>query len=185
MKVPARPLEIEFEQFLKELPLDYHEMADEFRAFTRSRKIKTPAQLLQIVMLYCGTDKVLRETAGVFTLLEERVTDTAIHKRLKACAPWVKALLKRMLPCEPLYPEALRILVVDGSSIQGPGAKGTDFRLHLALDLTTLTLHEIQVTSAKQGENTPAFTLSRVMSSSPTVAIIILLTFLRLAHRVF
>ena len=68
MKVPARPLEIKFEQFLKELPLDYHEMAYEFRAFTRSRKIKTPAQLLQIVMLYCGTDKVRRETAKVESL---------------------------------------------------------------------------------------------------------------------
>ena len=157
MKVPTSHLEIEFEQFLKELPIDYHEMAYEFHAFTRSRKIKTPAQLLQIVMLYCGTDKVLRETAGVFTLLEERVTDTAIHKRLKACAPWVKALLKRMLPCEPLYPEALRILVLDGSSLQGPGAKGTDFRLHLALDLTTLTLHEIQVTGFEQGEKLTRF----------------------------
>ena len=163
MKVPARPLEIDFEQFLKELPIDYHEMAYEFRAFTRSRKIKTPAQLLQIVMLYCGTDKVLRETAGVFTLLEERVTDTPIHKRLKACAPWVKALLKRLLPCEQPYPEALRILVVDGSSLQGLGAKGTDFRLHLALDLVSLTLHEIQVTGFEQGENTRAFALSRVI----------------------
>ena len=68
-----------------------------------------------------------------------------------------------MLPCEPLYPEALRILVLDGSSLQGPGAKGTDFRLHLALDLTTLRLHEIQVTGFEQGENTRTFVLRRVM----------------------
>jgi len=157
MKVPAKPLEIDFEQFLKELPIDYPEMAYECHAFTRSRKIKTPAQLLQVVMLYCGMDKALRETAGVFTLLEERVTDTAIHKRLKACSAWVKALLKRMLPCEQSYPEASRILVVDGSSLQGPGAKGTDFRLHLALDLVTLTLHEIQVTGFEQGEKLSRF----------------------------
>ena len=68
-----------------------------------------------------------------------------------------------MLPCEQPYPEALRILVVDGSSLQGPGAKGTDFRLHLALDLVTLTLHEIQVTGFEQGENTRAFALRKVI----------------------
>jgi hypothetical protein len=112
-------------------------------------------------MLYCGMDKALRETAGVFTLLDERVTDTAIHKRLKACAPWVKALLKRLLPCEQSYPEASRIRVVDGSSLQGPGAKGTDFRLHLALDLTTLTLHEIQVTGFEQGEKLSRFRFAK------------------------
>ncbi|MDD5321977.1 MAG: hypothetical protein PHD43_15480 [Methylococcales bacterium] len=70
-----------FEEFLKELPAEYHKMAYEFKAFTRSRNFKTPAQLLQ-------------------------------------------------------NPSALlRILVVDGSSLQGPGAKGTGYRLHLASDL--------------------------------------------------
>lgn len=82
MVVPPKSEDIAFEEFLKELPADYSEMAYEFKAFTRSRKIKTPAQLLQVVMLYCGLDHVLRETAGVFTLQEDRITDTAIHKRL-------------------------------------------------------------------------------------------------------
>ena len=98
MAIPTKPEDIAFEEFLKELPADYYEMAYEFNAFTRSRKIKTPAQLLQVVMLYCGLDHVLRETAGVFMLQENRITDTAIHKRLKACDPWLKALLTKMLP---------------------------------------------------------------------------------------
>ena len=85
MIIPPKSEDITFEEFLKELPADYSEIAYEFKAFTRSRKIKTPAQLLQVVMLYCGLDHVLRETAGVFTLQEDRITDTAIHKRLKAC----------------------------------------------------------------------------------------------------
>lgn len=72
-------------------------MAYEFKAFTRSRKIKTPANLLQVVMLYCGLDHVLLETAGVFTLQEVRITDAGLHKRLKACEPWLKALLPKIL----------------------------------------------------------------------------------------
>ena len=79
------------------MPADFRELAFEFKAFTRGRKIKTPEQLLQVVMNYCGIDLVLRETAGNFILLEERISDTAIQKRLKACGPWVKALLGRLL----------------------------------------------------------------------------------------
>lgn len=153
MVLPSKPVEVAFQEFLDELPPEYHELAYEFGVFARSRKIKSPAQLMQVVMLYCGLDKTLRETAGDFTLLEERITDTAVHDRLKACGPWVKAVLEKLLPTggKPL-PGRLRLLVVDGSSIQGPGAEGTDYRLHLALDLVKLTFHEVHVTGAEGGE---------------------------------
>ena len=36
-----------FERFLQELPEDFQELAIEFKAFTRSRKIKTLEQLLR------------------------------------------------------------------------------------------------------------------------------------------
>jgi len=117
-------------------------------------QIKTPAQLLQVVMSYCGLDAVLRETAGQFTLLEERLTDTAIHKRLKACVPWVKALLSRLLgeAARPLLEGHLRFILVDGSTVQGPGATGTQYRLHLALDLVRLEWTYSLVTDEHTGE---------------------------------
>ena len=83
-------------------------------------------------MIYCGLDNVLRETAGVFTLQEERITDTADHKRLKACEPWLKALLMNLLPTGKSLPTSLRLLVVDGSSLQGPDSKGSDYRAIIA-----------------------------------------------------
>ena len=72
---------LSFGGFLKELPEDYHELAYEFKAFARARKIKSPAQLMQVVMQYSGIDLVLRETAGNFTLLHERITDTAMLRQ--------------------------------------------------------------------------------------------------------
>jgi hypothetical protein len=98
MVLPPKSPEIAFAEFLKELPEDYHELAYEFKAFARARKIKSPAQLMQVVMQYSGIDLVLRETAGNFTLLHERITDTAIEKRLKAYLPWLKALLQNRHP---------------------------------------------------------------------------------------
>jgi hypothetical protein len=154
MSLPFGNPDTAFDSFLQELPADYRELAIEFKAFTRSRKIKTPAQLLQVVMSYCGLDAVLRETAGQFTLLEERLTDTAIHKRLKACVPWVKALLGRLLgeAARPLLEGHLRFILVDGSTVQGPGATGTQYRLHLAIDLVRLEWTYSLVTDEHTGE---------------------------------
>ena len=126
MSLPFGNPDTTFESFLQELPADHAELAREFKAFARSRKIKTPAQLLQVVMSYCGLDAALRDVAGQFTLLEERLTDTAIHQRLKACGPWVKALLGRLMgeAAQPLLAGHLRFILIDGSTVQGPGATG-------------------------------------------------------------
>jgi hypothetical protein len=155
MSLPFINLDTTFESFLQELPENYRELAIEFKAFCRSRKIKTPEQLMQVVMGYCGIDEVLREIAGNFTLLEERISDTAIHNRLKACVPWVKALLSRMMgdAAKPLLEGHWRFLIVDGSTVQGPGAKGTENRLHLAIDLVKLHLIHIRVTDEHEGEH--------------------------------
>jgi hypothetical protein len=155
MSLPFGTVDTTFESFLQELPEDHRELAIEFKAFTRSRKIKTPEQLMQVVMNYCGIDAVLRETAGNFTLLEERISDTAIHKRLKACVPWVKALLSRMMgeAFQPATAGRLRFLIVDGSTVQAPGAKGTDYRLHIAIDLVRLHLVHVKVTDAHESEH--------------------------------
>ena len=155
MSLPFGNLDTTFERFLQELPADYQELAIEFKAFCRSRKIKTPAQLLQVVLCYCGIDQVLRETAGTVTLLEERISDTAIHKRLKACLPWVKALLERMMGAEAgrLTAGHLRFVVVEASTVQGPGAEQTGYRLHIAVALVKLPLIHVEVTDKHQGEH--------------------------------
>lgn len=155
MNLPLTNSDTEFERFLQELPEDYWDLAIEFKAFTRGRKIKNPVQLLQIVLCYCGIDQVLREVAGQFTLLEERISDTAIHNRLKACLPWVKVLLERMMgkAAGPLINGLLRFVVVDGSTVQGPGADQTWYRLHIAVDLVKLHLIYVRVTDKHEGEH--------------------------------
>ena len=145
--------EISFEEFLRELPENFHDLAREFKAFARSRKIDSTAMLLQVIMMYCGIDLALRATAGNVTLLKEKISDTAIHNRLKACGPWIKALLKEMLPVGEVLPDSLRVLVVDGSTVQGSGAKGTWNRIHLAINLVTLEIDYVEVTDRHGGES--------------------------------
>ena len=111
------------QELLENLPHDYNETAKKSKAFIRARKIKSPLELMHLVLMYCGIDHVLREVAGNFTLLNERITDTAVQKRLTACAPWLKMILEQMwFAGMSKLPGNLRLIVIDGSSLSVPGA---------------------------------------------------------------
>jgi hypothetical protein len=146
MQMPSTSLEIDivFEELVQEFPPEIEKLAREFKAFARTRKIKTVAQLLRIVLLYCGLDKSLRDVAANVTMTIEQISDTAIAKRLIAANAWVKAMLPLMINL-PKIDQAghKRIIVVDGSCVQGPGAKGTQYRFHIALNLLTLEIVEL------------------------------------------
>src|SRR5215467_9490140 len=127
MQLPLTEPDMLFEELLQALPPETAQMAREFKAFVRAKKVKPPGQLLRVVFLYCGLDKSLREVAGTFTALYESKTDQAVAERLRACGPWVKAMLRRMLPLAAVesLPTGWRFVVLDASSIQAPGATGT------------------------------------------------------------
>jgi hypothetical protein len=162
MQLPLTNPDTLFEEILQDLPAETVQMAREFKAFMRAKKVKTPAQLLRVVFLYCGLDKPLREVAGTFTALYESMTDQAVAERLGACGPWVKALLRRMLPMAATasLPTGWRFVVIDASSIQAPGATGTDHRLHIAMDLVSLQFIEVLVSDVHTGETLKHFTLA-------------------------
>jgi Transposase DDE domain len=155
MQMPPVDPDTLFEDLLQDLPPETTAMAREFKAFVRAKKVKTPQQLLRVVFLYCGVDKSLRETAADFTLLYESITDSSIAERLAACRPWVQAVLAKMLHTNAVatLPAPWRFLVIDGSHVQGPGAQGTEYRLHLCMDLVQLQFVSITVTDQHTGES--------------------------------
>lgn len=149
-----------FETFVQALPADYAEQAYKFKAFTRARKVKSPLQLLQLVMLYCAPDFSLRSCAGEVAQFQGYLSDTAVKKRLSACVPWVKSLLKGVFNLGDVVDDgALRFIVIDGSTVQEPGATGTTYRLHIAVDLINLSVREVEVTTDKIGESLDHYTL--------------------------
>ena len=66
-----------------------------------------------------------------------------------------------MLPMAAVarLPEGLRFVVIDASSIQAPGAKGTDHRLHISMDLVSLQFIDVLVSDVHTGETLKHFTL--------------------------
>ena len=162
MQLPLTDPDTLFEELLQDLPSETVQMARTFKAFVRAKKVKTPAQLLRVVFLYCGLDKSLREVAGTFTALYASITDQAVAERLRACGPWVQALLRQMFPMATVesLPAGRRFVVLDASSIQAPGATGTDHRLHIAMDLVSLQFLEVLVSDVHTGETLKHFTFA-------------------------
>lgn len=151
-----------FESLLQALPPDLMESAVQFGAFQRKRQIKTVEQLFQTVLLYCGLDFSLRETAGTLTMLGSRISDQAVKERLEGCAVWLSEVLKQMLPRLPPEVESKvggRWILVDGSTVQVPGASGTSYRIHLSWDWVAQQIVEIQITDVRTGESLTLYTV--------------------------
>jgi hypothetical protein len=120
MQLPLTDPDTLFEELLQDLPSETVQMARACKALVRVKKVKTSVQLLRVV--FCGLVKPWREVAGTFTALYESMTDQSVAERLRACGPWVKAMLRQMLPMtavEPL-PTGRRFVVIDASSMQAP-----------------------------------------------------------------
>jgi hypothetical protein len=77
-------------------------------------------------------------------------------------APVGLALLAKMLPRVALteLPGPRRFLVIDASGIQAPGGRGTQYRLHLCMDLVTLEFTYIAITDKRTGESLKHFPLA-------------------------
>ncbi len=154
-----------FAELLQDLPSELLDLAREFKAFTRERKIKTPAQLFRAVMLFAGLNFTEREVATNLILIDPQInglSDQAVHRRLKACQPWLQALLGRLLDQQELMelPSGLRLLVVDATSIAAPGQKRATHRLHVVMELVSLQLVEVKVSDYKTGETLKNFSFA-------------------------
>ncbi|MCD2453031.1 transposase [Methylicorpusculum oleiharenae] len=150
-----------FDDFLQELPTDFQARAYELQAFARARKIQSPLQLLQLVLLYCGLDLSLRSCAGEIAKLQGYLSDMAVTKRLAACVAWIKSLLKSVFGLDKKVNNgSFNFIVIDGSTVQEPGANETTYRLHVAIDLMSLTLREVNVTTDKVGESLAHYQLA-------------------------
>lgn len=151
-----------FERLTQVLPADYQQQAYALGAFARARKIQSPQHLLWLGMAYCGLDHSLRACAGKLTEQVDYVCDMAVLKRLTPCLPWLKALTAQVLASLidlPHIEGGLRFVVIDGSTVQVPGATETSYRLHLAADLVKLNLLHAEVTDAHVGESLSHYAL--------------------------
>jgi IS4 transposase len=137
------------------------ELAYETGAFTRRRAIRSPTDVLQMILIWAVAERSLRETA---MLAAEAgladVSNVALFKRFGKAGKWLTSLLMAMIADHPIREMTWgpRIRVIDATAISRPGHQGTDLRVHLSMQLGTNRSDSIELTDGRGAESLDRFT---------------------------
>lgn len=142
------------------LPAEWRELAKDTGAMRRARgEIASPEVLLQVLLLHVATGLSLKQAAaraqvhGLTT-----ISDVALLKRLRSSEAWLRELARRMFESSRFArvgarsPQGWRLRAVDATTVEEPGATGTDWRVHYAIRLPELRCDYYEVTGDKGWE---------------------------------
>src|SRR5438128_2389262 len=119
------------------LPLELEEIARETKAFVRPRRIRTPEMLLRILLSYaCGNSSLERTVAAASNSGWAKMSANALHLRLRSSEEFVRQVFLSLLSRSTRMSSKVKrpIRIVDGTFLSGPGAKTSDFTLHVQYD---------------------------------------------------
>lgn len=154
----------------QELPKDYKELAASLGLIRPQppqlgTKIKNASDLLRLLLLHStGTSSLEVTTSHAAATGLPDISAVALHKWERKATPWLRALVAEMVQadggCADFEAGRLggySVVVVDGTSVQRPGAKGTTARIHYAMRLPGLELVRCEVTDISGGETLRRF----------------------------
>ncbi len=148
------------------LPAQWQAKAVELGALQRLRGFSSVEAMLRVLLIHLADGCSLRETAARAKAGDlADVSDVALLKRLRGCGPWFQWMAQQLTAnmSLPAASDALlagrRVRLIDGSSVCEPGATGSTWRLHYALNLRTLSCDEVHVTEATEGESLTRFAI--------------------------
>lgn len=150
-----------WERVRGEMPDDLEEMARESKALVRGRKIKTAESLLRMVLAYAVSDWSIR-MVGAWAVIQQiaAVSDVALLYRFRQCQQWIGQLLMRLLQQQNSDLRELagvRLRLIDTTVISQPGSVGTDWRIHVSMDLGKMCLDGVEITDGHSKESLARF----------------------------
>lgn len=137
------------------LPDDLEKSAVEKLAIRRRREISCAADLLRVVLAYAVCDFSLRQAAAWADVIGlGHLSNVAVLKRLRGAADWLGYLVMRCLHDRGLARTTplAKVRLVDATVVTKLGSKGTDWRLHLGLDLANECIRSFELTGVEGGE---------------------------------
>lgn len=150
-----------WEKVWGEMPDDLETMARSSKALVRGRKIKTAESLLRMVLAYAVGDWSLRMVAA-WAVIQQivAVSDVALLYRFCQCQQWLGQLLARLLQQQNIYLRELagvRLRLIDTTGISQPGSVGTDWRIHVSMDLGKMCFDGVEITDGHSKESIARF----------------------------
>lgn len=144
------------------LPPSYEELAEQHHALRRCRKVPNAAALLRMILVYALTDLSYKDVAAWAAAGHvAEISGPALFYRLCDAEAWLAALLAEILMREVQLPSPLpqRLCLVDATVLTGPGATGTEWRLHTMVDPVTGRFQRVELTDASGGESLARYPL--------------------------
>ena len=155
----------DWQAVLSYLPSQYEQLAQEHKQLQTqygNAKITTAGWLLRFILLHAGANLPLLQTV---TLIEQaggpRLSAMRLHMKMRRAAPYLQALVERMTPWRAQAKAELwggySMVLIDATVVCGPGATGTDARVHTKLRAADMAILEAEVTDAHGGETFKRF----------------------------
>jgi len=145
----------DWDYVLNMLPADLDQSAADKLALVRRREISCAEDLLRLCLVYGLCDLSLRHTAAWAQVMGiAELSDVAVLKRLRNAADWLGHLILRWMQDRGLTTgsTAAAVRIIDATVVCRPGSQGTDWRLHLGLDLERLQISSVELTGPEGGE---------------------------------
>jgi hypothetical protein len=148
------------------LPQDFEALAKEKKVLEvqyGEAKITSARDLLRLILLHAGADIGLRQTVVLAAEGDlPEVSHVTLHKKMRLASPFLRELVGRLTrgagdPASPERWAGYEVAAVDGSSFCGPGADGTDARVHLQLRLSDLEILGVTIEDRSIGESFKRF----------------------------
>jgi hypothetical protein len=138
------------------LPYDLDSYVVDTGALRRRRGVRN-GELLVRTLCLCGLPKATFDLASrtARSLHLAEMSPQALFNRMVASEALMEGLFRHALGHAADRVESwngLRLLAIDASTLTGPGAKGTDQRLHVVYDLGKALPVSVDLTNAKGGE---------------------------------
>ena len=167
--VPSLTCESNWKAVLGCLPPDYEALATKHKQVQTqfgNAKIRDADTLLRFIFLHAGADLPLRQTVALMAEAGgPSLSPMRLHKKMARAAPYLRALVERMVewPSEgaPELWGGYLLTAVDATVVCGPGATGTDARIHTKLCVADVSIDAVEVTDVTGGETFKRFTWER------------------------
>lgn len=158
--------EDDWQVLTKFLPMGWQAGARTLGALKRCRKFESAEGLLRTLLIHLAGGCSLRET--VVRAKQGNIasiSDVALLKRLRASGEWFRwmtvGVMEQWVEKQPavIFGKGLQIRIIDGSTIQEPGATGSTWRIHYSIGLPSLHCDEVYVTTPETGESFRQFSV--------------------------
>ena len=134
----------QWQALVAHLPAGWAERARACGALQRRRAVRSGADLLRLVLGVAVQGWSLRLAAGWAEVQGiASLSDVALWKRLRHSRAWLSEEVGRLLGVQRQRwaGRAVRVRLVDATTVTEPGSRGTNWRVHAVLDLQANTLH--------------------------------------------